>query len=614
MTQFATVYQAYTQAWQHRAAFVGVYLALRIVAYAILTPAFGALVNLAVSLSTQSALTDQDIARFLLTPAGLVAAVVVISVLLVVEVFGFAIMAAFLRSGDEDRMQAARTALFTVVGRARALLIFAVLFVLRVLLLVLPFAVAGLLIARWLLSDFDINYYLTFHPPEFFVAVILIGALLLVVAVLLLMRLTSWAVALHLVLFDGLAPRKAFAQSAANMQGRQFRLKGEVLIWLVFRIAIAAAIGLVAGGVLHLIPMLTDVALRLILTITMIVLAFWWLAGQVANALALGALAQVINGFFEGSHVMRPAPQGGGISMRRLLAIAAVAIVALGAFGIWGGARLLDVVQTDDSVEIIAHRGAAGSRPENTLVSVQKAIDDGTDWVEIDVQETVDGDVVVIHDSDFMKLSGVNLKIWDATLDDLADIDIGSWYDPAYADQRTPLLREVLEMAKGKAKVLIELKYYGHDVDLENRVIQIVEDLDMADQIAVMSLKYPAVQKMRALRPDWRVGVLAATAVGNMSGLDGDFVAVNTGMANSGVVNAMTDAGKDLYVWTVNDPLEMSKMISMGVNGLITDEPALVHKVLDVRAGLSTPERLMLWFSEELGVKLSNKDYRDDAP
>lgn len=614
MTPFATVYQAYTQAWQHRTAFVGVYLALRIVAYAILTPAFGALVNLAVSLSTQSALTDQDIARFLLTPAGLVAAVVVISVLLVVEVFGFAIMAAFLRSGDADRMQAARTALFTVVGRARALLIFAVLFVLRVLLLVLPFAVAGLLIARWLLSDFDINYYLTFHPPEFFVAVILSGALLLVAALLLLMRLTSWAVALHLVLFDGLAPRKAFAQSAANMQGRQFRLKGEVLIWLAFRIAIAAAIGLVAGGVLHLIPMLTDAALRLILTITMIVLAFWWLAGQVANALALGALAQVINGFFEGSHVMRPAPQGGGISMRRLLAMAAVAIAALGAFGIWGGARLLDVVQTDDSVEIIAHRGAAGSRPENTLVSVQKAIDDGADWVEIDVQETVDGDVVVIHDSDFMKLSGVNLKIWDATLDDLADIDIGSWYDPAYADQRTPLLREVLEMAKGKAKVLIELKYYGHDVDLENRVIQIVEDLDMADQIAVMSLKYPAVQKMRALRPDWRVGVLAATAVGNMSGLDGDFVAVNTGMANSGVVNAMTDAGKDLYVWTVNDPLEMSKMISMGVNGLITDEPSLVHKVLDVRAGLSTPERLMLWFSEELGVKLSNKDYRDDAP
>ena len=71
---------------------------------------------------------------------------------------------------------------------------------------------------------------------------------------------------------------------------------------------------------------------------------------------------------------------------------------------------------------VIAHRGAAGKAPENTMASIRQAIEDGTDWIEIDVQETADGKVVVIHDSDFMKLAGVNMKVWDGTLHELKAI------------------------------------------------------------------------------------------------------------------------------------------------------------------------------------------------
>ncbi|MEM7319262.1 MAG: glycerophosphodiester phosphodiesterase family protein, partial [Pseudomonadota bacterium] len=253
-------------------------------------------------------------------------------------------------------------------------------------------------------------------------------------------------------------------------------------------------------------------------------------------------------------------------------------------------------------------------RPENTMASVLKAIEDGADWVEIDVQETADDVIVVMHDSDYMKLAGVNLKIWDATMADLQDIDIGSWFDPAYGGERTPTLSDVLAASQGKAKVLIELKYYGHDVDLENRVIALVEEMGMADDVAVMSLKYPAVQKMLELRPDWRVGVLAATAIGNLAGLDGDFIAVSTGLARPGLIRSVQDSGKDFYVWTVNDPLQMSKMISMGVDGLITDEPALVRKVIDIRNTLSPAERLLLWVTHELDVGLDPDEGRDDSP
>jgi glycerophosphoryl diester phosphodiesterase len=614
MSAFSTVIDAYRAAWSRWIVIIGVYLGLRLLSVAVLAPVLGLLLNYAVGLSDQSALTDQDIAGFLLTPAGFAAAVLVLALFLLVEVLGFAVMAALWRSTESDRMARARAAVLAVARRSRPLIGFAVLFVLRVLVLALPFVLAGLLVAWLLLTEYDINYYLTHKPPEAWIAGALIAALVLALAVLLLVTLTGWALALPLVLFERVAPRRAFAVSAERMAGRRMRLMREVGIWLVIRFALIAVVGLIATGVMNLIPLRAGSGLRLVLALTLAVVAVWGLVNTAISALALGALARVIDGFITGDARPDPVPAQPPAGMRRRLALASGILAVLVLGGFWAGAHLLNRIATEDDVEIIAHRGAAGSRPENTMASVEKALEDGADWVEIDVQETADGQVVVMHDSDFMKLSGVDLKIWDATMEQLADVDIGGWFGPDYADQRTPLLREVLDAAKGRAKVLIELKYYGHDEDLENRVIGIVEETGMVGEIATMSLKYPAVQKMLTLRPDWRTGVLAATAVGDLAGLEGDFVAVNTGQASPWLARSVEAAGKDLYVWTVNDPLEMSKMISMGADGLITDEPALARRVLQIRAGLSTPERLLLWMSEELGLTIETKEYRDASP
>ena len=148
----------------------------------------------------------------------------------------------------------------------------------------------------------------------------------------------------------------------------------------------------------------------------------------------------------------------------------------------------------EDQVDVIGHRGASKSAPENTMAAVRQAIADGADWVEINVQETADGSVVVFHDSDFMKLSGVKLKIWDATLDDLKEINIGSWFAPEFKNERVPTLGEVLDACKGKVGLFIELKYYGHDVDLERKVAELVESHDMVEHVAIISLSVKAIQ------------------------------------------------------------------------------------------------------------------------
>ncbi|MCP4820121.1 MAG: glycerophosphodiester phosphodiesterase, partial [Shimia sp.] len=275
----------------------------------------------------------------------------------------------------------------------------------------------------------------------------------------------------------------------------------------------------------------------------------------------------------------------------------------------FGGAGLLglaDLAPVDDGqpVAVIAHRGAANAKPENTMAAVIEAVRVGSDWVEIDVQETADGEVVVMHDSDFMKQASNPLNIWDATMADLADIDIGSWFDPTYADERTPLLADVLRATKDKSGVVIELKYYGFDKQLEQRVVDIVEAEDMVDQVKIMSLKYAAVEKMRNLRPDWDIGLLASASLGQMWELDADFLAVNSATTSHRLVRESRAAGKEVYVWTVNDPLSMSAMISLGVDGLITDEPELARQVLSERRALNGTERLILGLAGQIGLDL----------
>ena len=94
-------------------------------------------------------------------------------------------------------------------------------------------------------------------------------------------------------------------------------------------------------------------------------------------------------------------------------------------------------------------------------------------------------------------------------------------------------------------KVMIELKYYGHNVDLEDRVARIVEETAMTDQIAVMSLKMPMVEKC-VVRPGWRTGILAAKAVGDLSKLDTDYIAVNTGQVSVCLIKRSKAEGKRL--------------------------------------------------------------------
>lgn len=606
MAALSKVSTHFRVAFAYRMPFIATHLAVRLVTSALFVPMIGLLLGIVVGFSGRSAMTDQDIAWLLMTPAGAFTALAAITLGIAAAALDIALMMYMLAIREQHVMPAIRQGFAFVLPRFPRIIRFSLGLLLRVLGIALPFVLAMAATAYWSLRDHDINYYLTDLPPRALLAAAAIAALATLMGLVLLSRLTDWAFALQLVVGRGVQPWAAFKESAALLQGRKLILFRQIVVWITFRFLMAATMAALFGAIIGAVPSLLADSLRLIAGLTFFFLLVWGVMNTFVSALSNGALARLLLSEFQAATGEEglPATAAVGISSGRRMPLWIILAPALAcvAAGLVLTDGLLTRIGSPQTVEIIAHRGAAGERPENTMAAVLKAIDDGADWVEIDVQESADGEVIVAHDSDFMKSAGVELKVWNATMADIARIDVGSSFDPAYAAERTPTLRDVLVAARGKSQVMIELKYYGHNVDLEDRVARIVEETGMTDKIAVISLKLPMVEKMRGLRPGWRTGILAARAVGDLSQLDTNFIAVNTGQVSVGLIKRCKANGKRLYVWTVDEPVTMSRMISMGVDGLITNKPALARQVIERRNALSVPERLLLWVADSFGI------------
>ena len=595
-------------------------IAYKLVGVAILSPLLALTLQLFVSLSGNEVLADQDILFFALRPVGMIAIVVVSGVALTIIALEQACLMAIGLSAAEGLEVDLRSLFRFALGRARDVVILAVLITGRSLLWALPFlaAIGGIYLG--FLGEYDINYYLSERPPEFLAALGLAAVVVAGLAAVLVPKLVGWAFALPLVLFESSTPRTALRQSRDRAFGHRGVMTAVLVGWGVAAFLLAnAPVGLVTLAGRAVAPLARG-SLDFVFVLMILLVALWLVLGVIATMVNAAAFALVIVRLYEklaaspdleAPRVLAAGADGGrgGLSLRGVLVGLVVAALVASAVGF----VVMRRVRIDQDVLVIAHRGAAGAAPENTLAAVGLAVEENADFVEIDVQETADGEVVVFHDSDFMKTAGVDLKIWDASFAEAREIDIGSWFDAGFSQERVPTLAEVLERCKDGSKVTIELKYYGHDQRLEERVAEIVEAAGMEEQVILMSLDYDGVRKMKRLRPEWTVGLLAATAVGDLTELDADFLAVNAGMATRSFVRRSRAQGKDVYVWTINDPVAMARMAAVGVDGLITDEPALARSVLERLAELGTVERMLLAMSFFFGAEATAEVTEADA-
>ena len=577
----------------------------------LLTPVVSLLFHVFIRFSGKSVLADQDMLFFLLDPIGWIGLVVVGTFWLGIVVLGQAAQMAILAAPDDTKTGVVESLRFAMahawqINQVTARLI------IRTALLVVPFLGMAAIIYSLLLTKFDINYYLQEKPPEFILAVAAGIVLAIALSMLLLRCFSSWVFALPLVLFEDVPARKTLQESRSRVEGSRIRIILLFAGWLVGGLGLSAvATSLVIWLGPIIVPGATSslsvlvVALGIFLMIWMIVhLLISMISSTTFSALLLNLYREVACGGGEidvsklSLHSLAQPVSKIRITGKRLVFGCLLGLAGATATGILA----MNSVRLDDDVTIIAHRGASATAPENTLASMRQAITEQTDWVEIDIQETSDDKIVVFHDSDFMKLANVNLKIWDATLDDLGKIDIGSHKSPEFKDERVPTLDELLTTCKGKAGVVIELKYYGHDKNLEQRALDIVDAHNMSSEVMYMSLNLDAIVKMKQLNPECRAGLLLSVLSGDIQNTEADFLAVNAMFVNRSFIQTAHASGKDVYVWTVNDAVTMSRMIGIGVDGLITDKPGLARSVLAERAKLNPAERLLLELSEAFNV------------
>ncbi|MFC1889123.1 glycerophosphodiester phosphodiesterase [Thermodesulfobacteriota bacterium] len=235
--------------------------------------------------------------------------------------------------------------------------------------------------------------------------------------------------------------------------------------------------------------------------------------------------------------------------------------------------------------EVIAHRGASGFAPENTLPAFELAIDRGCDWIECDVRLSADDAVIVMHDAEVDRTTDGTGLVSDLTLAQLKELDAGSWYSDEFAGAEVPTLDETLELVRGSTRLDIELK--AGDTRLAGLVLDAVLGANMLDQVILSSFEHEHLMRARELEPAIQVGPLFNVSMAQALGPDGvlevargfeapvvimSLASFNIEHPLSEYLNTIHEDGRALWLYTI--PRELIRYYSTrGVDGLITNYP-----------------------------------------
>lgn len=583
--------------------FLGYEFLARLIATSVFAPALAWLLGRLIAWSGSGAISNYDLARFFLSLKGALFVAAVSTATFALAFFEFGgLIALTLGLLRHERLRLAALLRF-LVARLPELARLGARQFLGYLVRGAPcLAVAGGAYAIFLTKN-DINYYLYAKPPAFWAAAAIATVAGLLFAVLALRLFIDWIYALPLVL-TGSTPAAALDESRALVRGRRTDVLGTLVRWALWALVLYGALWATMIGLRALLLGLAGERIGLVLATTALLGVTHAVLAAIASVLLASTLAVAITRQFVRLRDARvptalvatttDAPS----RSRRLLGSAWFgAIVFAAATGVvaW---RLAHRIAVDEHVLITAHRGSSIAAPENTMAAIELAIEEGADVVEIDVQETADGVVVLAHDKDLNRVFGIDKGIWEVRYDELRDRDSGGWFAPAFRDQRIATLAQVIDAVKGRARLNIELKFNGHERHLAREVVRILRDRAFVDQCIVTSLDYAGLRRAAALEPSLRTGLIVTSSIGDVTTLDVDLLSVSAGAITRDLVARAHARNLEVHVWTVNDVPTMNTMISIGADSIITDVPKRLGDLLRERAALSRPERMLLHLAD----------------
>ncbi len=231
--------------------------------------------------------------------------------------------------------------------------------------------------------------------------------------------------------------------------------------------------------------------------------------------------------------------------------------------------------------QISSHRGNSHIAPENTIPALEQAIIAESDYAEIDIRQTKDHILVLMHDSNLKRTSGLNQRLSNMTYAQLNELDVGSWFNKDFINTKIPTLEETLEYCKGRIKLNIELKISGTETDVEQQLVDLIVKYNFEDQCVISSSKYSSLIKIKEINQNIKTGYILSAVYGNFYNTEYlDFFSIRSSYINKNVVDNVHAAGKEIYAWTVNNTSELFRMKSLGVDCIITDNPTHAREII----------------------------------
>lgn len=230
---------------------------------------------------------------------------------------------------------------------------------------------------------------------------------------------------------------------------------------------------------------------------------------------------------------------------------------------------------------IFAHRGACAHAPENTLASFELAVEHQANAVELDAKLSKDGQVMVIHDQTVDRTTDGHGTVNQMTCADLKALDAGSKFNSRYTGEKVPTLDEVFEHVGQKLLVNVELtNYSSRNDDLVEKVVQVVKRQNMQKRVLFSSFLPKNLKIARQLLPETPVAILCLPGLGGvvtrsflLRSTSPDIIHPYLSDVNQGFVNREHKFGRRVHVWTVNSDEDLARMLSLGVDGIFTDDP-----------------------------------------
>ena len=445
-----------------------------------------------------------------------------------------------------------------------------------------------------------------FHTPLYCATYFLLLAVLAAIAV-------AFIFIMHAVLIDDLKPSEAGRWSLKAVREHGLQIAGYMLLpflfWTFLALFVFTLFNVVPEVVFEVAwPMVDGVELTIEnladsvnltsaqydLMVYRVLSVFVVLFGATANALVallgnsylLLRFTRCYDDIAHGKRELWPARPRRHAYLRKIGYVIGsfilIAIISLGS-GI-----LFDEVFAHDPVGVVGHRAAGTLAPENSLEGLEVAIEHGCYASEIDVQRTKDGHYVINHDDTFRRLAGDGRAPKDMTFEEVRGLRLRDTTDPGRTLQ-VPTLEEMLDVIKGRERLLVELKGATADRQMVDDVVAMVRERDCVGDVILISLNYDVIEYAERTYPEFDTGTLVFVSVGNVSHLTCDYVLMEEELATEARITQVQNAGKHVGVWTVNTETGIRKFLTSRADLIITDHIDLAEEIqaeLDERSDL----------------------------